>query len=201
MQTKIKSHALPKNKTIIFIRHGKPMLHSLYSLMRPIKGIQFNQYCHEYEQSTIDPAYPPPKTVINIIGNACHYVSSDLRRAKDSSAMLPFINTVFYKSLREAEMPQTRLTNLSLPLIAWMALSRIKWQAGMNGDDSESRQTFITRIESACDLLHQTASEKQSIAVLSHGIAIHYLKQALIDKGWRSGQTSLRHWGITRLEG
>ena len=149
MQNKIKSNAQPKTKTIIFIRHGKPRLRSLYPLMHPVKGSRFNQYCREYKQSTIDPAYPPPKTVIAIIGDACHYVSSDLRRARDSSAMLHFSNTVFVQSLREAEMPQTRLTELSLPLFVWMALSRIKWQVGMNGDGSESRQAFIDENQSA----------------------------------------------------
>lgn len=188
-------------KTIIFIRHGKPRLRSIYALMRPIKGKQFNKYRYEYDQSTIDPAYPPPQTVVNIIGNACHYVSSDLRRARDSSTMLQFSNTVFYKSLREAEMPKTGLTEISMPLIVWMVLSRIKWRMGMTGDTSESRQAFFTRIQNICEFLHQTSTEKQSIAVMSHGITIHYLKQALTDKGWRSEQTSMRHWGVTRLEG
>lgn len=189
------------NKTIIFIRHGKPRLRSLYALMRPIKGKQFNQYRYEYDQSTIDPTFPPPETVINIIGNAHHYVSSDLRRARDSSAMLQFTNTAFYKSLREAEMPQTDLTEISMPLIAWMVLSRIKWRMGMTGGSSESRNAFLKRIQNICELLHQTSREKRSIAVVSHGITIHYLKQALTDKGWRSRQMSMRHWGVTRLEG
>lgn len=188
-------------KTIIFIRHGKPRLRSIYALMRPIKGKQFNHYRYEYDQSTIDLTYPPPQTVINIIGNACHYISSDLRRARDSSAMLQFANTAFYRSLREAEMPPTELTEVTMPLIAWMLFSRIKWRMGMSGDTSESRQAFLARIQSLGELLHQTSTEKRSIAVMSHGITIHYLKQALADKGWRSRQTSMRHWGVTRLEG
>ena len=200
MLNKVKSSRLRKDRTIIFIRHGKPMLHSRCSLMRFIKGWQFNQYCYDYEKSTIDPAYPPPETVINIIGNACQYVSSDLRRARDSSAMLPFTNTIFDRALREAEMPPTKQTEISLPLFVWLIYSRMKWWIGLHDGNSESKPLFHARIQHMGEVLHHTARQKRSIVVMSHGITIHYLKKLLADRGWRSRQASVHHWGITCLE-
>lgn len=187
-------------KTIIFIRHGKPLLSSFYSLVRLVKGRNFNEYCHDYEQSTIDPAYPPPETLVDIVGNACHFISSDLRRARDSCTMLQFTDTVFCESLREAEMPHTRRTRTSMPLILWLLLSRVKWRMGLTCNTSESRQAFTKRIQGVSESLHLESSERKFIAVMAHGITIHYLKKALVEKGWRVGRTSMRHWGVTRLE-
>jgi len=189
------------SKTIIFIRHGKPLLSSFYSLMRSVKGWKFNDYCRDYEKSTIDPAYPPPETLVDIVENASHFISSDLRRARDSCTLLQFPDTVFCEALREAEMPQTERTQASMPLILWMILSRAKWQIGITCNASESKQAFTTRIEKVSELLHQESSTRDSITVMAHGIAIHYLKKALVEKGWRAGQTSMRYWGVTRLEG
>jgi broad specificity phosphatase PhoE len=81
-----------------------------------------------------------------------------------------------------------------------MALSHLKWRMGMAGDTSESKQAFKMRIQGASDLLHQKSRQKDSIVVMTHGIVIHYLKKALLEKGWRVGKTSIRHWGVTQLE-
>ena len=187
-------------KTIIFIRHGKPLLSPSYSLVRLVKGQKFNEYCCEYEKSTIDPEFPPPEAVIDIVRNASHYISSDLRRTIDSCTRLQFKNTVFYESLREAEMPFTKRTRVAMPLIFWMLISRAKWRLGITCNVSESRQEFIMRIQGVSERLHQKSGKKECVVVMAHGIAIHYLKKYLVEKGWRTRQSSMLHWGVTQLE-
>jgi broad specificity phosphatase PhoE len=185
-------------KAIIIVRHGRPLLESCPDMHTRVTGHGYNAYIREYDQCTVDPSHPPPPELIETVRTASRCVSSDLRRARDSAALITPREIEFRSSLREAALPPTTRVQSYRPLGLWMLSSRVRWLFGMVGQ-VETRRAFVRRIECAATELDQEATRDGPTVVVAHGLTNRYLARSLTSLGWRPREESHRHWGVTRV--
>lgn len=119
--------------------------------------------------------------------------SSDLRRAQKTARAYFTGDIAIHQSLREVPFAPIGNTDIRLPLLAWQALSRLGWRYAHRSQSENRWQTF-QRIDTLIDELEKKHTV-QKILLVTHGFLMQYLKQRLVQRGYK-GHTPLRPvWG------
>jgi broad specificity phosphatase PhoE len=169
-------------KTVTLIRHGKPEIFNHYSLTSFVCGAAIQKFIDGYNScdlaSTIVPHY-----LKHISKTDGFFISSNLKRARDSFQLLG-VNTYELSELFvEAELPYGMCTRLKMPLFIWAFMLRIMWYFGY-AKNCESIQDFKKRINKALVFINEKLKQNDNVVIMSHGFVNYLLEKELLKDNW-----------------
>lgn len=159
----------------------------------------FEAWCRAYDAAGLrDRA--APAVLVRLAHDAATVVSSDLRRARASAALLnPPAPAAAWPLLREVDLPAVALAPaVRLPLAAWLVAARVGWTATWL-PSTEPRAEAQHRAAAAAAALEQLARGGPVVAV-GHGVFHGLTTAALRRRGWRGPPWwAGRYWATTTL--
>jgi broad specificity phosphatase PhoE len=129
------------------------------------------------------------------------FISSKLKRTKDSFRLLGVKEFSSLELLNEAELPSGFLKRLKMPFIFWGILIRLSWMAGLK-INSESYKDFKVRIQKVAVHLEAISMNSNNIVVMGHGMVNWQLKKELTKRKWRrvSNHGGRSYWSFDTYE-
>lgn len=184
--------------SLVLVRHG-PSAHIHRRGTLDSDGVR--QWRVAYDAAGLLPGAGPEQRVVEIAAAATHIVSSELRRAVASAALLAPGRPVRTSALlRETPLPipnwRTRF-----PLEAWDTFLYLAWRYRlMRG--TEPDQMERARVVAAAELLVGLVADGSSACVVTHGAFRLLLSQRLRHLGWhhagrRGGYGHWSTWSFT----
>lgn len=172
-----------KSKTITLIRHGEPVIFSNIPILSIVNGAEIRKFLDIYNQCTIilPPAVPLYLKKITETGD--FFISSNLKRAKESFTYLGVHKFETNDLFNEAELPNGMFKNLRMPLFIWSFLLRAAWVSGYNRE-CESIKKFKFRIKRAKEYLDEKMAENSNIVVMAHCMMNFTLGRELKKDNW-----------------
>ncbi len=176
---------------ILLIRHGVPACDH----RTPIRGRHFARWVEAYDDAPLDLTLPPPPALQALAATIPLLVTSTMRRAVESGALIapnrPAISDPLYD---EAGIPTAFGLGLALRPTYWDALARVAWMLGWS-PDVESVHEAKVRAERAADQLASLALTHGSIMLVGHGMLNTLIAGALRRDGWIGSGSPRVHWG------
>lgn len=187
-------------KSITFVRHGV----SICDESQKLNAEEYRSWLKQYDEVGILPADAMPKQTVAALEQANFVIVSDLRRAKDTLAILGSRGKESGQSplLREASIPAPVF---SIPFIkarpgVWNVMMRLFWLAGYAGNDESYRQAKKRAVEVA-RMLSCYTDEYEHVFVVGHGFFNRMVGKQLGSEGWElKGKRSHAHWSCTVYE-
>ena len=165
---------------ILLVRHGRPVCDHASR----IRGCDFARWVDAYECAPLDVKSQPTVGLLAQVATIHCLVTSTMRRAVESAAVLapgrtPIINPLF----NEAGIPTTIRTRLALAPGHWDVIARGAWFMGWS-PGVESFQEARRRAARAADRLSDLAAEHDSVMLVGHGMLNTLIARALRRNGW-----------------
>ena len=179
---------------IVLVRHGRPD----FDDGTPIPGHQLGNWVRGYDAAPLDAAQPPSTEALLEAERAECVLSSDLRRATESAALLareraPLEEPIF----REAELPSAIRLGFRMGPQRWALLARLAWFCGWS-PHAESRRDAAERAEVAVARLEALVERHRSVLLVGHGIMNGMIGRGLRARGWRGpGARGGRYWSTS----
>ncbi len=179
---------------IVLARHGPVAA----PCKERIAGRRFAQYLEVYRVSGLVPNSDPTDSARRQAQEARWLVCSDLRRARDSLHRLAPNRACANESLyREADLPGTFRTSLSLRPGAWLVLARLLWYV-CHWPEIDSPSVTRERARRAASQLERLATVNGSVFLMGHGYFNALVAHELRRRGWRGPRfPNTNHWGTT----
>lgn len=177
---------------IVLVRHGRPEPVSPTRISGPAIG----DWVRAYDAVGIIRSHAPPLPVLELARAANYFVASDLRRARESAAWLANSRGVNIDAdLREAALPESLGTPLTLPTGVWIVIARLAWFLNWS-DARESVAAARARAARMAGRLTTLAAEHECVMAVGHGMFNRFVAAELRRRGWR-GPTALPggYWG------
>jgi broad specificity phosphatase PhoE len=186
------------NVRIMLIRHGQT------SDVPPRwpTGSQLERWLEGYRASGLAEAEAPPALLKQCVQDA-HIVSSDLRRAIESAALLASgANVPTTPLLREMSLSLPQFRGLRLPLKLWALVVGVPFaRATKRMRESGPYAPDLARAREAARWLSAVAAANDSVAAVTHGAFRHLLAFTLECDGWRASPLRRRSqpWSVWEL--
>ncbi|MCR6095175.1 histidine phosphatase family protein [Salipaludibacillus agaradhaerens] len=184
---------------IALIRHGE----SHHRDDSPVTKAQLSWWIKIYNQSGVRETEIFPTDTIKAMTMSSFIVTSDLKRAIDSAALLkPDSNRRSDSLFREAELPVPYFIPswLKMRPALWLVLLRCLWLVGVT-KGCESLREAETRAEKAAAKLISYAEKEGSVVLVGHGVFNRLIAKQLRKKGWRGNKkTKTTHWSCTMYD-
>ncbi len=182
---------------IIIVRHGKPAL----SRKRQLTWREYREWWKDYDLGGLAEKQKIPKKVKRLAGLADVVISSPLRRAVESAALVAEREPdKIWPELVEAALPSPPLGPLKLRPKTWGTYSRIVWYWGWS-DGMENHTAARRRAETVCDKLDVEAAGGKMVFITAHGWFNRMVKGSLKKRGWKCvSQNGDLHWSFRRFE-
>lgn len=179
---------------IILIRHGPIAL----DLDRPVEAGRFVDLLDAADASGIRPDCRPPAVLLRLVRNADCFLSSDLRRSRESAALIAQGRTVPADPLYREVALRFRLPGtlrLRPATFAWIL--RLLRRVGLHGDGESIKEVRHRAAEAAAALGTLTASHP-TVVLLAHAMINCQIARALRQEGWKGPRRpGSRHWEAT----
>lgn len=169
-------------KTITLIRHCRPAIYEQYSLLSFLSGADFNCFIDNYNNCDLSVS-KLPITLKNIVKDGDCFISSNLKRTKESFKLLRIDNFEATDLLNEAELPSGIMLKYRMPLFCWLFLFRTIWYLGCNVR-CESFAEFKVRIKKAIRFIQKRVENNNNIVIMSHGFVNLLLEKELLKNNW-----------------
>jgi broad specificity phosphatase PhoE len=182
---------------ITLVRHGRPLVDE----DSRIRGRDFDGWVAGFDQAPLDPALPPPPSLVAQAAAAHCIVTSTLRRSLESAALLapgrPLLTEPLFV---EAGMPAAMPGNLAIRPKHWDVLSRIVWILGWS-KGTESWPAARGRARLAAERLDELARKHGSVLLVGHGMLNLLIQRALRQLGWSGGGWRSAYWSEVVMKG
>jgi broad specificity phosphatase PhoE len=188
-------------KTITFIRHGKPVIWKQYSPFSLVRGGKIADILDTYDHCDIDNKIKNFNQIQKLIKNGDLFLSSNLKRAKDSFQLLGITDFQENDLLNEPRLPANLFAkDFRLPIFIWAILLRIVWLSGYDRN-CESMKVFKKRMDRAIDFLETKLVAYDHIIIMGHGFVNFFMIRRLLKKGWRkrASTTLKKFWSYTQI--
>jgi broad specificity phosphatase PhoE len=179
---------------ITLIRHGPITL----DLEQPVAARNFVEVVDQADASGIRPDVPPPAELLEAVRNADCFLSSDLRRSRESAALVaqgkPVQADPLYREIPlRCHLPGT----LRLPALSYFRFLRLLRRWGLSFDGESVGQTR-QRADEAAAALEALATAHGSVVLVAHAMINRQIALALRRRGWRGPERpSSENWGAT----
>jgi broad specificity phosphatase PhoE len=179
---------------IVLIRHGPISL----DLDSPVEAGRVVDLLDEADASGIRPDCPPPAALLRLVRDADCFLSSDLRRSKESAVLIAQGRTVQADPLyREIPLLFRLPGKLRLRPAAFFWTLRLLRHVGLHGD-GESIGAVRHRAAAAAAALGTLAASHPTVVLLAHAMINRQIARALRQEGWKGPRrTGSRHWEAT----
>ncbi|MGB7567489.1 MAG: phosphoglycerate mutase family protein [Chitinivibrionales bacterium] len=186
---------------ITFIRHGKPEAHIQYPLSKLLKGQEIENFVKAWDNCELSISNKIPVHLWDSIKDANLFISSDLKRAKDSFQMMGVKDFKTTCLLNEATLPCGIWKRIILPLFIWLLFLRILWIGGFKGK-GESYKDFKIRMYRATDYIENLMVGSHHLVVMTHGFVMRSISKILITNKWRrvSKEKKYSYWSFITFE-
>lgn len=166
---------------VTLVRHGAPVRCHAGWLTRA----GYDAWGRAYAAAGLRDGAAPPARLVALADEAALVVSSDLRRARESAALLrPGAPDEVWPLLREADLPAPALAGtVRLPLLAWLVAGRVGWGGGRLAG-VEPIAAARGRAAEAARVLERAAAGGPVVAV-GHAVFHGLVAGALRRRGWR----------------
>jgi broad specificity phosphatase PhoE len=188
-------------KTITFIRHGKPVIWDHYSPFSMINAKRIAVILESYDHCAIKNNVENENKIKNLIKNGDLFISSDLKRAKDSFQLLGITDYQVNSVFNEPRLPSELFNRtVKLPIFIWAILLRVVWLLGYKRD-CESIEQFKKRMNLAVHFLENNLLNHHHIIVMAHGFINFFILRRLLKKGWYkiANTTFKKFWSYTQI--
>ena len=180
---------------ILLVRHGRPVCEHASR----IRGCDFARWVNAYESAALDVRSRPSAELLAQAATSPCLVTSTMRRAVESAAVLspgrtPLTNPLF----DEAGIPTAMRTRLALAPAHWDAIARSAWFLGWS-PGVESFKEASVRADRAADRLAHLAAEHESVMLVGHGMLNTLIAKALRRNGWTGRGSPRTYWGGVAL--
>lgn len=184
------------SRRIYLVRHGR----SAHSLRGWHDRESIERWLRAYEDVGLAEGELAPRGVRELAARAGAVATSDLLRARESTALLVSEAAVVHSSalLREMPLPIPDVGRLKLPVPAWAVVIGAHWmhQRRRAMGHSPARE----RAREAALWLGSLAESHGSVLALTHSAFRRELSEALTQFGWRTeGRRSSRPWSVWEL--
>lgn len=181
---------------ISIIRHGK----SQHTERNKITCSEFRNWMKKYDSNGVYEKESYPSTTLKKVSTANIVITSDLKRAIDSAALLTAKNeNISYSLFRETDLPACPplFARIKLNPTIWAIFLRVLWFSGYS-KECESLKEANVRAEKATQKLIEYATKHDSVVLVGHGFFNRLIAKELKDKGWNGKRrTGLTHWNCT----
>jgi broad specificity phosphatase PhoE len=180
---------------ILLLRHGVPRGDHLTR----VRGCDFAAWVAAYESAPLDERAGPPAELCRCAADIACIVTSTMRRARESAALVAPGRPVTASALfDEAALPTRIPWRIALKPDHWDALARAAWLAGWSAG-VESLAEASTRSEQAAQRLDELARDHGSVLLVGHGMMNTLILRALRRRGWRGSGSPRAYWGAVTL--
>jgi len=184
------------SRSIYLVRHGR----SAHSLRGWHDRRSIERWLRAYEDVGLAEGELPPRPVRALAGRVAVVTTSDLRRARESTALLTDEVSVVHVSalLREMPLPIPDVGRLTLPIPLWAVAIGMHWMRERRRAIGRSPEQ--ERAHQAALWLGSLAESHGSILALTHSAFRRELSEALVLDGWTAvGRRSSRPWSVWEL--
>ncbi|MBS4172226.1 histidine phosphatase family protein [Bacillus sp. FJAT-49736] len=181
---------------ITLIRHGK----SLWSENKPITCPELKSWVEKYDCNGVFEEKIYPTETLGKINKAKMVLTSDLKRAIDSTKFLnPNLPVISDPLFRETELPipLAKLWGLKLNPRIWAVILRCLWLIGYSSGGESFKDAQI-RAAKATKLLVECAKVHNNVVLVGHGFFNMLIGKELRKIGWNGRKKpSSKHWNST----
>ncbi|NLG18335.1 MAG: phosphoglycerate mutase family protein [Fibrobacter sp.] len=171
------------HKRITLIRHGEPEANEEYSAFALVAGEDIKNFLKKWNRCELSSRNEIPASLKEIIKSGDFYISSDLKRTKQSFQMLGVNEFETNELFNEARLPHGIGKSIKLPFVFWLIALRILWRFGLSSN-SESYKDFTDRIKEGTDMIEENRDVNHTI-LMAHGFVNRFLKKELLRRGWK----------------
>jgi broad specificity phosphatase PhoE len=180
---------------LTLMRHGVPKCDH----RARVRGRDFAAWVDSYESAPLDQQCAPPAALCRHAAEVSCIVTSQLRRAIESAALVAPTRSVLNDPLfNEAGLPTHIPFRFALRPGHWDALARVAWMAGW----SPGAETFAeasARAVRAADRLVELANTHGSVLLIGHGMLNTLICRVLRRNGWIGSGSPRSYWGMVVL--
>ena len=169
-------------KTVTLIRHGKPEFYDRISLKSFIRGADIQNFIEDYNCCDLATT-SVPQSLEDLVKGDGYFISSSLKRARDSFRLIDVKKFEVSEMFVEAELPFGILKNLKMPLFLWLFLLRTIWFFGY-AKNCESLQDFKKRMERANTYVNEKLEQNDNVLIMAHGFVNMFLKKMFLKDNW-----------------
>jgi broad specificity phosphatase PhoE len=179
---------------IVLIRHGP----TAFDFDRPVEARRVVALLEEADASGIRPDHPPPEALLSLVRDAGCFLSSDLRRSRESAALIAQGRPVRADPLyREIALRFSLPGKLRLRPATFFRVLRLLRQVGLHGD-GESLREVRQRATAAAAALGTLAASHSAVVLLAHAMINRQIATALRRAGWQGPRRpDSRNWAAT----
>ena len=164
------------------MRHGKPEIYDRISFKSFISGADIQKFIEDYNccdlASTTVPHY-----LEDLVKGDGYFISSSLKRARDSFKLIDVNNFEVSELFVEAEWPSGMLKNLKMPLFLWAFMLRTIWFFGY-ARNCESLRDFKKRMQKANAFINEKLVQNDNVVIMAHGFENFFLEKEFLKNGW-----------------
>jgi len=142
-----------------------------------MSSADFNHWVEQYDQAEVILADPPND---NTVWDLC--VSSDLSRAVATAEHIYKGRIITTHRLREIGMRSVLQSNVKLPHIVWMILSRLAWLCSHSSQE-ETKQQTLSRVKEVIDWIE--AENQSNVLVICHGALMKVVHKELVQRDYK----------------
>jgi broad specificity phosphatase PhoE len=177
---------------IFLVRHGRPVCDE----RSWIRGRDYPAWVRDYDAAPLDLAVRPPGELVSHAANAGFVVTSSIRRARASAALLAPARHIPAEPLfDEAAMPHDIGLSLALSPAVWGFWSRVAWFSGRSRG-GESLGQALARARAATQRLAELAQEHGSVMLVGHGMMNALIRHQLRRAGWSTSALRSSYWSV-----
>ena len=155
-----------------------------------------------YDAAGIRTGAAPPVSLLELVAEADHIVTSAMRRAVASAERLAPTRPIRQSDLlRETPLPIPEWPT-RLPFSGWSLARHSTWMYQiLRGVDASERER--ARASEAATMLTGIAADGSTVLVVTHGVFRRLVGRELIDRGWKSlgRRGGYQHWSAWSFAG
>lgn len=177
-------------RRIVLIRHGR----SAHVQAGWIDYTGFLRWRESYEAAGIVPDDRPPRELQELANSAGVIVSSDIRRAMESTrALAPHVQFISSPLLRELELTPPNLGRLQLPLFGWALAYGVRMLFHNHAHITPAEHE---RAREAAEFLIALTTKHPTVVAMTHATFRSLVAKTLAAEGWQLDVPRQRssHW-------
>ena len=171
------------SKKITLIRHGRPQAYEDNALFSFVAGSEIEHIVKAYNTCELSPINEVPSILGEIISDGDLFISSELKRTKDSFHKVGIKKFESNGFLNEADFPYGIGKNIKMPLVLWLIVLRLFWRFGLS-TNSESFKDFKKRVKNGVDHIENKAISSTHCIIMAHGFTNQIIKNELLSRKW-----------------
>lgn len=172
-----------KKKRITIIRHGKPQAHSKYKMTTMLKGLDIKTFTHDWNTCELSSDNSISEELKSAIVLPDFFISSKLKRSRDSLHFLGVSKFLELELLNEAEFPNGFWEEMKMPFAFWGIIIRFMWLFGLE-KNAETYRDFKNRTKKAYHYIDSLFTCYNHIGIMGHGMLNTEFKRELRQNGW-----------------